>query len=128
MKRFILLLLALMICISFSGCLKPKYESDGTEIVILPDLVTKQTVNGYKQDSVSAAPETNSESTTNKETQTETSTETSSCEYVANKSTKKFHLSSCQYAKKIKSENLVQSNSRTEFTNNGYEACKKCNP
>ncbi len=128
MKRILSIILATILLISVCGCVKPKYESDGTEIVALPDETTKQTVNGYKQPSGEDQPETNITVVPDKNPNAETVNNAVSSEFIANGSTKKFHLSSCQYAKKIKEENLVKSNSRTELINSGYEPCKKCNP
>ena len=128
MKRLLVVLLAALLLLSLSSCVKPKYESDGTEIVILPDEVTKQTVNGYKQPSVDGKPQISTNVAPEKDTETENTNNTLSAKYIANSSTKKFHLPTCQYAKTIKNENLKQTNSRSELTDNGYEPCKKCNP
>lgn len=48
--------------------------------------------------------------------------------YVLNKSTKKFHFSTCGSASSIKPENYAETYDRSYAINNGYDACKKCNP
>jgi Zinc dependent phospholipase C len=48
--------------------------------------------------------------------------------YVGNYNTKKFHLSSCYYADEISTGNKVYFSSRQAAINNGYVACKVCNP
>jgi len=48
--------------------------------------------------------------------------------YIASKSSKVFHLSSCAAAKTISSENLVTFVSRNEALASGRRPCKKCNP
>lgn len=115
MKRIFVLLICLLITFCFVGCTeKPKNTESTTSIVIIPDSKTKATVNGYKQFS-NSVPETKEETKT-------------SDEFYANKSTKKFHTSSCSFALKIKEENLYKSSNRNELISGGYEGCKKCNP
>jgi hypothetical protein len=48
--------------------------------------------------------------------------------YIASKSSKIFHLSSCTAAKTISSGNLVTFVSRDEALGSGRRPCKKCNP
>lgn len=48
--------------------------------------------------------------------------------YILNTSTKKFHRSTCSYAKRISPENYDTIGSRTDAINAGYSPCKKCNP
>lgn len=49
--------------------------------------------------------------------------------YVLNTHTKKFHKTSCPEVKKIKDENLSYfTGNRSEIIQQGYLACKKCNP
>lgn len=49
--------------------------------------------------------------------------------YVLNTHTKKFHKPSCPEVKKIKDENLsYYTGSASEMIQQGYSACKKCNP
>ncbi|MGA2092521.1 MAG: Ada metal-binding domain-containing protein [Sedimentisphaerales bacterium] len=48
--------------------------------------------------------------------------------YVASKNGKVFHKASCQFAKRIKPENLVSYNTRDEAVKAGKNPCKTCNP
>lgn len=116
MKIIVTLLLCLSL-ISFCGCERKEEkpsEQNSAPIVVMPDDKIKATVNGYKKE---------------QESKTETdNTITVANGYVGNKSTKKFHTSSCQYAKKIKEENLETSKIKSDFADKGYTACKKCNP
>jgi len=48
--------------------------------------------------------------------------------YVASKNSKVFHKPQCIWAKRIKPENLVGYNSRTEAINAGKRPCKLCKP
>lgn len=115
MKRIIALMLCLLIPICFVGCAEePEDAENTTPVVIIPDYTTKATVNGYKQFSAN-------------HTETKEENEISD-EYYANKSTKKFHIGSCSYATKIKTENLYTAKDRNELITAGYEPCKKCNP
>ena len=50
-------------------------------------------------------------------------------EYVLNTKTKKFHLNSCDSAKDISDSNkAIYIGNRYDLIDDGYEACKKCNP
>ncbi len=117
MKRIALILLCLSLLL-FCGCTEQK-EAVKTEnsgpIVIMPDSETAETVNGYK--------------TLKEDSKTE-NTENDSINdgYIANKSSKKFHSSSCVYAKKIKAENIETSKNREDLIKKNYQPCKKCNP
>lgn len=48
--------------------------------------------------------------------------------YVASKSSKVFHKSTCNWAKRIKPENLVHYKTRQDAVNDGKRPCKTCNP
>lgn len=52
-----------------------------------------------------------------------------SCDYVLNKSTKRFHLPYCASVADIAEKNREYfSGSRSEVTTRGYSPCKRCNP
>jgi len=71
-------------------------------------------------------------STTNSSQSESTSSNTTDNEvetYILNTNTKKFHKSNCSLADTIKEENKsTYTGSREDLINQGYEACKKCNP
>ena len=48
--------------------------------------------------------------------------------YIGNKNSKKFHLPTCYWAKKIAPGNKVYSRSRSEAIKAGYQPCKVCKP
>lgn len=48
--------------------------------------------------------------------------------YVGNSNSHKFHIASCNSAKKISPNNRVGFNNREEAVNSGYAPCKRCNP
>lgn len=142
-------LIAIIFCILtvLSGCTNRTYshnETDDTQIVVLPDESTAATVNGYKitnneseqtkENNKNSSPDETKETEIKKETEENSESEKpaetnkNQTEYIANSSTKKFHKSTCTYAKKIKDENKLESNDRSELISEGYEPCKKCNP
>lgn len=51
-----------------------------------------------------------------------------SANYIGNKNTGKFHVSSCPEIKKMKESNKVPLSSREEAIAGGYVGCKKCSP
>jgi hypothetical protein len=80
----------------------------------------KQTdVNWPKPHSGKAAVEKNSKPAKQQDTETK---------YVASKNSKVFHKANCQFAKRIKPENLVSYNTRDEAVKAGKNPCKTCNP
>lgn len=48
--------------------------------------------------------------------------------YVGSKNSNKYHNPSCQWAKKIKSSNLVSFSSKKDAESKGYIPCKVCSP
>lgn len=59
----------------------------------------------------------------------ETEEETVGQQYILNTNTKKFHYPSCYSVKQMKDKNKQEySGTRDEIINQGYEACKNCNP
>ena len=54
--------------------------------------------------------------------------ETTEYEYVASKNSKVFHKAECEWAKKIKPENLTGYSSRDEAVRAGKRPCKQCKP
>lgn len=63
-----------------------------------------------------------------KGTETDHSNKENEYSYIGNRSTKKFHRSSCSEIKKMKESNKVGISSRDKAINNGYVPCKKCKP
>lgn len=105
----IFLLFSVLLC-GCNGQSTTSKPDENTVSVILPTSETAATVNGYLTESAL------------KNDVSET------VEYFANKNTKKFHLSTCRYAKSIKEENLSKSKNRKLLISDGYVPCKSCNP
>jgi DNA-entry nuclease len=63
------------------------------------------------------------------DTQSETSDPSKEQTYILNKSSHKFHLSSCSGAAEIKASNRKEyTGSRADLINQGYSPCGRCNP
>ena len=60
--------------------------------------------------------------------QTTTKPETTEYKYVASKNSKVFHKAECEWAKKIKPDNLTGHSSRDEAVRAGKRPCKLCQP
>ena len=107
-----ILIITVLIAAVLCGCGSQTNSTSGksTVSVILPDADTATTVNGYLSSNIE-----NSENEFN-------------IQFFANKNTKKFHLSTCRWAKSIKDENRYISYNRELLISDGYEPCKTCNP
>lgn len=73
-----------------------------------------------------------SDAPTDKKTETiqvadTSSTENKNCAYVGSKNSNKYHLPSCQWAKRIKPENIVCFRSAEDAVAKGYQPDKTCN-
>lgn len=53
-------------------------------------------------------------------------TEKQNCSFVASKNSNKFHLATCQWATKIKSENKICFSTAEEAISRGYQGAKCC--
>lgn len=117
-------LLVLIIMLSFIGC-QSNYNNPSSvttaSIVVEPDESTLKDLNGYKDLTIKP----NMENFADSQTITKHPT---NAQYIGNKNSKKFHYSSCSYAKKMKQENAVYFNTSIEATNTGYTPCSKCKP
>lgn len=114
---FILIILLLLFC---SSCNQIKQiEKEPVEINFSND----GTVNGYR-DKVSTLPD----KIQSDDVQIGQVIDKNSIKYCGNKNSKKFHLSTCAYADKIKDENKVYFTNKNEYINKGYSPCKSCNP
>ncbi len=82
------------------------------------------TTNNYQQNS--------ERYTTNSHTEISDSNESSEHEktdyYVLNTRTKKIHLPSCYYAKKISEKNYATTDDLQSALDEGYSKCQKCHP
>lgn len=104
MKKIISIILLVFMVLSVSSC-------DGTE------QNTNQSQEIYKVDSYTEISEDN-----------ETSEKQESIYYVLNTRTKKIHLPSCYYAKKISEKNYATTDDLQSAIDKGYSKCQKCHP
>ncbi len=116
MKRIVLIICCLLL---LSGCKSQTAELPNEDIKI--NLPTDDTVNGYRnedyesddlipQDEVSVV------------------TPNNTITYCGNKNSKVFHKLNCSSVSNMKESNKVYFTSKEEYLQNGYSACKKCNP
>jgi DNA-entry nuclease len=96
-------------------------------------LASTSTESDSASQSTSTSSDTIEKSTSENDTKNETSTDsgnsTTAITYILNTNSMKFHTEDCQYAKDIKAKNKKTSTStRDEIINEGYSACKSCNP
>ena len=108
----LLTLFALLLC----GC-QADDSTDGIEFFTLNDDI-------WTPVTTSSAPEVPETEIT-----TDAPTDDVTCDYVLNRSSKKFHDPACSSVGKIKAENREYfSGERQELLTRGYEPCKVCNP
>ncbi len=80
----------------------------------------------WEKDSEKSTKTASSKKSTSSKKKKTSDTKTS---YVLNEETKKFHLPSCRYVKKMETENRKKtSDTWKQLIKEGYEACKVCNP
>lgn len=145
MKKSISLILVVLICFSLSACTaKTATTENDKPLIVLPESnSTDISSNTETTDKTEVSEETSSkveESQSSKTEETSKVTQSVSSDttqntpsqnathYLGNKNTKKFHKSTCSFAKKIKSENLITFESREEAVSGNYAPCGKCNP
>ncbi len=107
-KTILIFALLVLLC----GCGKTETEE---QIVFPPSGRISETVNGYKM------PEANN-------TQTASENNPSQIKYIANTSTKKFHLTDCRYVVNMKEDFRKEAADKEALLREGYAACKACNP
>ena len=124
MKKYIPILLTLILILSGCGKVTEKENLSTAEVVI--NMPADDTVNGYRTNenentktpqSISGAEVTVDDSNTNK----------SSLNYCGNKSSKTFHKSSCNSVNTMKESNKYYAD-RDTLISKGYHPCGKCKP
>ncbi|MEE0840184.1 MAG: hypothetical protein U0L72_06515 [Acutalibacteraceae bacterium] len=106
-KSVILFLILLCLC-SCSSEKDYTYPSPDYPIIEAPDRTDKETADGYRD----IPADTNSEVTL----------------YYANKESKKIHLPSCYYAKKMAETKIRIEQDKEVLIYEGYTNCSFCNP
>ncbi len=140
----------IILLVSAGGCtiIKPYTGEEKEAIVQEPE---KNSLNDYKSENISGGANSAASETSSVQSGT-TQSQSSSAEnsnpsytdtkppalppqqepinevYYANKSTKKFHKSTCGSAKLIKDVNLYTTQNRQELIDAGYSPCLRCNP
>lgn len=132
MKKFLSIIILLLLSFTFCGCQEDNITTSQKQQVVI-NLPKDDTVNGYRledkkentiPDKISGAEVLpHSSQTTNS-----TAYENTNITYCGNKNSKKFHKSTCGALKNTKDENKIYFETRDEFIENGYTACKLCNP
>lgn len=117
MKKLLVLFLTFLIFFSVCGCKEHKTTPDDTSSQIKIVLPKDDTVNGYRQEGVSSL--LNS---------TDSSDNLENGNYYVNSKTKKFHKSTCYYAKAGSQNGSWSKSSRESLLNEGYSPCSKCSP
>ena len=129
MKRIILMLtvLTLLLC---SCASQTQNTANDNQTPVTVNMPTGTDVNGYRLYPKAQSSKNKSEesSTVKKVKDYQSSKPDNSTSYYANTNTKKFHLSSCASAKRIKNENLYITSDRSELISSGYVPCKQCSP
>ncbi len=136
-KIAFILLVALIFLSILMGCDDSFYTITYPEPVIVhPDNETANTINGYREKfpvtSEAASEDKLSETSDTKPSSSESGLSEYSGSvdentlYYANKTTKKFHLKTCRYAKNMDKNKLLVIGNYSEAVNMGYSPCKVC--
>ena len=114
----------------FSGMLLASYQINiDTGEITKSENVTNTSIQQNETNTDEQSTITQVESTTETQSSSKSTTVSTENTYVLNTSTKKFHKQKCNEVKKIKDENLSYfTGNRSEIIQQGYSACKKCNP
>ncbi len=114
-KVFILFLIFALLLVGCNNSDETTVSSE-IDIVVLPDSKTAQTVNGYL----------NTSSITSLQTDSSISNNPTEEIYIGNLNSKKYHKSSCSYAKKISDKNLTSFSSIEAAQSAGFTPCGSC--
>lgn len=117
MKKLLVWLLSFLLVFVLSGCGQAENTDDDTASKIKIVFPADDTVNGYRQNDISSVLETS---------EPEVSTESGN--YYVNTKTKKFHKSSCYYAKTGSRNGEWSDSDKQTLLNEGYSPCLKCSP
>ncbi len=118
MRKSVVICLMILFCLC--GCKKQPTERKDIKINLPKD----NTVNGYRLKK-EEMPDTISKIEVSVN---ENNIVTHSAELCGNKNSKVYHKSSCSSAKKMLDSNKVYYKTTSEFEDNGYKPCKRCNP
>lgn len=119
MKKLILMLLALVILTTLTACNHDKAQKSKTPVEIKQPI--DNSVNGYRHENEDASDSIDAGNII-------VEVPNSEIKFCGNQNSKKFHKITCSSVSKIKDENKVYFKTREYYLNNGYSACKSCNP
>jgi hypothetical protein len=110
-----------------AGLLKGKSAPNDPLIIEIPSPVAPASIAITETPgNTSTAPNAKNSSTNQAAAQASVSTPAANCQFVGSKNSTKYHLPSCQWAKRIKPENLVCFSSAEDATAKGYQPDKNC--
>ena len=109
-----LIMLPIIFCLLFCGCNSGKgnFTAPDYPVIEYPTDTVKENVGGYRETI----------------TATTSQTEDISIVYYANKKSKKIHLSTCTYAKKMNEASIRLEEDLNILYSEGYTACSICKP
>lgn len=104
-------------------------SSSEAEIESLRSVVASQAAEINKQRSVIESLQASVNNTRISDSFIEDATAASTCDYILNKSTRKFHKPGCASVKLMDFKNMIFfDGTREEAVENGYEPCGRCHP
>ncbi len=111
------------------GCSSSSIDNVTDSSRVTVTLPTDDTVNGYRiTSSQNNIQDTESAIITSTPSRVDNDYNSQEIYYMANINSKKFHLSTCSFSKRISEENLFTTENRQALINDGYKPCKACNP
>ncbi len=133
MKKILSAIILLSLIFTLCGCQEEKIADSQKQPVVI-NLPKDNTVNGYRIDekTQNSIPDKIDASEVfpniSENSNNSTTSQNTNISYCGNKNSKKFHKSTCGALKNTKAENKVYFETREEFIQNGYTACKLCHP
>ncbi len=114
MKIKIVIMLPVICCLLFCSCNSSKddFSAPNYPVIEYPTDTAKENVGGYRE----------------KITKTDSTTEDATVIYYANKKSKKIHLPTCTYAKKMNESSIRLEEDINVLYSEGYTSCSVCKP
>lgn len=115
MRRILLVFIVIVLFLLLTACDTVSQKEYPEPVVVLPNDIMAETVNGYKT--------SNKDITESDPVELEAE---NNSKFFGNKSTKKYHTSDCRYAKNMNEEKLVLFDSVGHAFESGFSPCKVC--
>lgn len=127
MKKIFTILLTILILLTASGCCNENTDITSEKA---PVIINVPTGNSQSETVDKSHNNINENITETPSIYTEQSVtiDNQNISYCGNKNSKKFHKSTCGALKTTKDENKVYLKDRSDYINQGYVPCKRCNP